>query len=196
MAQGADAAVCLQVLREDHQLQELVPANALAAAPVKEKDAKLDEALAKECQATLSYAEHTLVALARTLPWEAVTEAQETLFLSLAAKSAGNAVLRRGDLLIEQMKRLSSSHLKGSLRTTPLSGTYLFHDSLPDTVEAQQKSDALYRPPAPAKSGTSSKRITKRKPGQGPECRLPVSGGGAASPERRSPSNSRARWSG
>jgi siroheme synthase (precorrin-2 oxidase/ferrochelatase) len=34
--------------RKDHQLQELVPAKVLAAAPV--KDAKLDEALAKECQ--------------------------------------------------------------------------------------------------------------------------------------------------
>jgi hypothetical protein len=98
-AQGADAAVSLQVLREDHQLQELVPAKALAAAPV--KDAKLDEALAKECQATLLNAEHTLVALARTLPWEAMTEAQESLFLSLqwslahsaalAAKSAGKS---------------------------------------------------------------------------------------------------------
>jgi hypothetical protein len=83
--------------------------------------------LAKECLATLSYAEHTLVALARMLPREAMTEAQETLFLSLqrflaysaalADKSAGNAVLRRRDLLIQQMKRLSSSHLKGSLRT-------------------------------------------------------------------------------
>jgi hypothetical protein len=134
-AQGADAAVSLQGLREDHHHQELVPAKALTAAPV--KDAKLDEALAKECLATLSYAEHTLVALARTLPREAMTEAQETFFLSLqcslshsaalAAKSAGNAVLRRRDLLIEQMKRLSS-HLKGSLRTAPLSGTYLFHD--------------------------------------------------------------------
>jgi hypothetical protein len=59
-------AVSLQVLREDHQLQELVPAKAIAAAPV--KDAKLDEALAKECQATLSYAEYTLISLARTLP--------------------------------------------------------------------------------------------------------------------------------
>jgi hypothetical protein len=56
MPQGFDAAV----LREDHQLQELVPAKALAAAPV--KDAKLDEALTKECQAKLSYAEHALVA--------------------------------------------------------------------------------------------------------------------------------------
>jgi hypothetical protein len=57
-AQWADVAVSLQVLREDHQLQELVPAKALVtAAPV--KDAKLDVALAKECQATLSYAEHT-----------------------------------------------------------------------------------------------------------------------------------------
>jgi hypothetical protein len=55
-----------------------------------------------------------------------MTEAQETLFLSLqcslahsaalAAKSAGNAMLQRRDLLIEQMKRLSSSHLKASLR--------------------------------------------------------------------------------
>jgi hypothetical protein len=91
-------------------------------------------------------------------------DAGEALFLSLQcslahsvalpAKSAGNAVLRRRDLRIEQMKRLSSSHLKGSLRTASLSGTYLFHDSLPDMVEAQQKSDALYRPPAPAKSGT------------------------------------------
>jgi hypothetical protein len=86
-------------------------------------EAKLDEAVAKECQATLSYAEHTLVAIARTLPWE-------TLFLSLqrspahsATKSAGNAVLRRRDLLIEQMKCLSSSHLKGSLRTAPSSVT-------------------------------------------------------------------------
>jgi hypothetical protein len=65
------------------------------------------------------------------LPWEAVTEAQEILFLSLqrslahpaalAAKSAGNTVLQRRDLLIQQMKRLSSPHLKGSLRTAPLS---------------------------------------------------------------------------
>jgi hypothetical protein len=104
-AQGADVAVSLQVLRDDHQLQELVPAKALIAAPV--KDAKLDEALAKECQSTLSYPEHTLVALARMLPREAMTEAQETLFLSLqrslahsaalAAKSDGNAVLRRRD---------------------------------------------------------------------------------------------------
>jgi hypothetical protein len=70
-----------------------------------------------------------------------MTEAQETLFLSLqrslahsaalAVKSAGNAVLRRIDLVIQQMKRLSSSHLKGSLHTAPLGGTYLFHDSLP-----------------------------------------------------------------
>jgi hypothetical protein len=146
--------VSLQLLREDRQLQELVPAKALAAAPV--KDAKLDEALAKECQATLSYVEHTLVALARMLPREAMTEAQETVFLSLqrslahsaalAAKSAGKAMLRRRDLLIQQMQ-VSSSHLKGSLHTAPLSGTYLFHDSLPDTVEVQQRSDALNRPP-------------------------------------------------
>jgi hypothetical protein len=99
-APGADAAVSLKVLREDHQLQELLPAKALATAPL--KDAKLDKALAKECQATLSYAEHPLVALARTLPRETMTEAQETLFLSLqcslahsAANSAGNAVLRK-----------------------------------------------------------------------------------------------------
>jgi hypothetical protein len=61
-AQGANAAVSLQVLCEDHQLQELVPAKALATASVKE--AKLDKALAKdkECQSTLSYAEHTLFA--------------------------------------------------------------------------------------------------------------------------------------
>jgi hypothetical protein len=134
----------------------LVPAKALATASVKE--AKLDEALALECQGTLLYAEHTVVALARTLQWEAMTEAQETLFLSLqrslahsaalAAKSAGNAVLRRRDLLIEQMKRLSS-HLKGSLRTAPLSGTYVFHDSLPDTVEVQQKSRRPLPPSGP-----------------------------------------------
>jgi hypothetical protein len=55
---------------------------------------------------------------------------------ALAAKSVSNVVLRRRDLLIEQMKHLLSSHLKGSLHTTPLSGMYLFHDSLPDTVEA------------------------------------------------------------
>jgi hypothetical protein len=91
MAQGADTAVSLQVLREDHQLQELVPAKVLASAPV--KDAKLDEALAKECQATLSYAEHTLVALVRTLPREAMREAQETLFLSLQRSLAHSAAL-------------------------------------------------------------------------------------------------------
>jgi hypothetical protein len=44
MPQGVDAAISLQ-------LQELVPAKALTAAPV--KDAKPDEALAK-CQAMLS----------------------------------------------------------------------------------------------------------------------------------------------
>jgi hypothetical protein len=51
-------------------MQQMVPAKALAAAPV--KDAKLDEALARECQATLSYAEHTLVALARTVPRDTI----------------------------------------------------------------------------------------------------------------------------
>jgi hypothetical protein len=35
----------VQVLREDHQVQELLPAKVLAAAPV--KVAKLDEAMAK-----------------------------------------------------------------------------------------------------------------------------------------------------
>jgi hypothetical protein len=84
-----------------------------------------------------------------------MTDAQETLFLSLqrslahsaalAAKSAGNAVLRWRDLLIQQMQRLSSSHLKGSLRTAPLSGTYLFHDSLPDTVAGREHKLALGR---------------------------------------------------
>jgi hypothetical protein len=69
--QRADAAVSLQVLREDHQPQELVPAKALAAAPVK----------------------HTLVALARTLPQETMTEAQETLFLSLQRSLAHSATL-------------------------------------------------------------------------------------------------------
>jgi siroheme synthase (precorrin-2 oxidase/ferrochelatase) len=44
--------LCLYTLREDHQLQELVPAKALVSASV--SDAKLDEALAKECQARLS----------------------------------------------------------------------------------------------------------------------------------------------
>jgi hypothetical protein len=55
-----------------------------------------------------------------------MTEAQETLFLSLqifldhsaalATESAGNVVLQRRDLLALQMKHISS-HLKGSPRT-------------------------------------------------------------------------------
>jgi hypothetical protein len=49
--------------------------------------------LAKEYQATLSYAEHTLVALARTMPREAMTEAQETLFLSLQCSLVHSAAL-------------------------------------------------------------------------------------------------------
>jgi hypothetical protein len=58
--------VSLQVLREGHLLQELVSAQALVAAPV--KYAYIDEALAKVGKATLLYADHTLVALARTFP--------------------------------------------------------------------------------------------------------------------------------
>jgi hypothetical protein len=50
----------------------------LTAVPV--KDVQLDEALAKECLATFLYAEHTLIALARTLPRNTMSEAQETLF--------------------------------------------------------------------------------------------------------------------
>jgi hypothetical protein len=37
---GVDAAVSLQVLCEDHLLQELVPAKALAVAPVKDVEAQ------------------------------------------------------------------------------------------------------------------------------------------------------------
>jgi hypothetical protein len=50
--QGAEAAVSLQFLREDHQLQELGPGQTLDTAPV--MDAKLDKVLSNECQTTLS----------------------------------------------------------------------------------------------------------------------------------------------
>jgi hypothetical protein len=70
-AQGADAAVTLQVLHEDHQLQELVPRHYSC------QGCKAGRGPGQGVSGDLIVRR----AQARTLPREAMTEAQETLFL-------------------------------------------------------------------------------------------------------------------
>jgi hypothetical protein len=80
----------------------------------------------------------------------------------------GNTVLRRRDLLHDDLKQVYSTHLRGTLQTAPLSGPYLFHDLLPDAIEAQQKADVLFWPPESSKKGSclaaSPSRVPDRHP--------------------------------
>ena len=156
------------VLRDDPQIPNLANVSSTASY----KEALENERLMKGALCSLSYAEHSLLALASALkaacpedlPQDVVMLA-DSLHLSighsidLVTKASANHVLKRRDTFLGAQKSIKSPLLQGALRTAPLSGPFLFADAVNDTVVAQQSADQLYG--LPAERGQGQWRIPK-----------------------------------
>ena len=143
---GPSGPSTCSVLRDDHEVRALSPN---VSSSQEYKDIRAQETLAKDNLSALSCAELSLIALARSLEQETLSDDSKSLLgslqhsirhaIALTSRCSANSVLRRHDAILGSVRQVTDTTLRGALRTCPMTGAFLFSDRLRDGMQAQQE---------------------------------------------------------